>query len=105
RSGGRVFERMVDDLSGRVKALRREKRTALGKGRELRYTVYPLALTETLVPVGPESYLVYAERHGIQQARHRVFLLGVRQDLSGKRPGSLKEVPAVSSAEVLAGLP
>jgi DNA (cytosine-5)-methyltransferase 1 len=104
-STNRLFERIVDDLSDPLRAVRREGRTALGKDRILRYSVYPLALNETLVPVGPESYLVYAERHGIPQARHRVFLLGVRQDLHGKRPGSLRVVPSVSVKSVLAGLP
>jgi DNA (cytosine-5)-methyltransferase 1 len=104
-STNRLFERIVDDLSDPMKAIRREGRTALGNRREFQYRVYPLALTETLVPIGPESYLVYAERHGITQARHRVFLLGVRQYLDGERPSSLKEVPAVRAKDVLAGLP
>jgi DNA (cytosine-5)-methyltransferase 1 len=101
----RLFERIVDDLSQPLKALRREGRTAAGTPRTLRYSVYPLAMTETLLPLGPESYLVYAERHGIPQARHRVFLLGVRQDLDGERPSCLKEGQPVPSKLVLAGLP
>jgi DNA (cytosine-5)-methyltransferase 1 len=101
----RLFERIVDDLSDPLKAIRREGRTAVGKGRVLRYSVYPLGLTETLIPMGPGSYLVYAERHGVPQARHRVILLGVRQDLDGKRPNNLKEVREVPSMKVLGGLP
>jgi DNA (cytosine-5)-methyltransferase 1 len=104
-SANRLVERIVDDLSNPLKAIRREGRTALGKGRELRYSVYPLALSEPLDPVGPESFLVYAERHGIPQARHRVFLIGVRQDLHRHIPGNLKEVRPVPATAVLAGLP
>lgn len=37
----------------------------------------------------PESFLVYSENYGIPQARHRVFILGVRNDISAK-PRALK---------------
>ena len=37
----------------------------------------------------PESFVVYSENYGIPQARHRVFILGVRNDISAK-PSALK---------------
>jgi DNA (cytosine-5)-methyltransferase 1 len=37
----------------------------------------------------PESFVVYSENYGIPQARHRVFILGVRNDISAK-PRALK---------------
>jgi DNA (cytosine-5)-methyltransferase 1 len=100
-----LFQRIADDLRDPVKALRREQRTTLNKGSAPRYDVYPLAQPETLVPSGPENYLVRAERYGVPQARHRVVLLGVRSDLGVKRPGSLRERAIASCGEVLSGLP
>jgi DNA (cytosine-5)-methyltransferase 1 len=32
----------------------------------------------------PQSFVVYSENYGIPQARHRVFILGVRNDISAK---------------------
>ncbi len=32
----------------------------------------------------PESFVVYSERYGIPQGRHRVFILGVRNDIASK---------------------
>lgn len=39
----------------------------------------------------PESFLVYSENYGIPQARHRVFILGVRNDISAK-PRALEPI-------------
>jgi len=104
-SAKRLFERIVDDLSNPLIAIGREGRTAVGKNRTLRYRIYPLALSDTLSPTDPGDYLVYAERHGVPQARHRVILMGVREDLDGKRPGNLRKIPPVCSKNVLDGLP
>lgn len=51
------------------------------------------------------DYLVEAERHGIPQARHRVFLLGVRMDRYPGRLGSLPSRSPVSVDAVISDLP
>lgn len=54
-----------------------------------RYRLIPLAAGDdgdqlgagSLLGFTPESFLVRAERHGIPQARHRVIILGIAEDL------------------------
>src|SRR5690606_22188021 len=50
------------------------------------------------------AFLVRAEEYGVPQARHRIFIIGVRRGL-GARPGRLDGQSEVSSADVLADLP
>lgn len=102
-SAKRLFERIVDDLKNPVAATVREGRAAGGK-RDLRYNIYPLTVSENLFALNPRDYLVYTERHGVPQARHRVILLGVRSDLSGQ-PKRLRESKPVAAGRVLSGLP
>ena len=44
----------------------------------------------------PESFVVYSEKYGVPQARHRVFILGVRNDISAQ-PRTL--VPALQPVD------
>jgi len=48
---------------------------------------------------------VRAERHGIPQSRHRVILLGIREDLCDVTPAVLPRQSPVPAGEVLDGLP
>lgn len=53
----------------------------------------------------PEDYIVKCERFGIPQARHRVILLGVREDLAVFLPDILKAEDPICTEDVLNGLP
>lgn len=46
---------------------------------EAGYTIYSLVVAD---PQKPSDYVVKAERYGIPQARHRVILLGIRNDMA-----------------------
>jgi DNA (cytosine-5)-methyltransferase 1 len=96
--GNKIFSRICDDLSGAG------------------YSLFGLsgkpAKTGDLFDGGEwnaASFLIKAEEHGIPQKRHRVFVLGVRNDLVNSRwthetfalPKS--EAPSVSAA--ISGLP
>ena len=52
----------------------------------------------------PTDFVIKTEEYGIPQARHRVIILGVRNDIYGK-PEPLALSPRVTSAEVLNDLP
>lgn len=52
----------------------------------------------------PEDYLVRCEDYGIPQARHRLILLGVRDDIE-VRPQALVPQRAIPARRVLQGLP
>jgi DNA (cytosine-5)-methyltransferase 1 len=53
----------------------------------------------------PEDYIVKCERFGIPQARHRVILLGVREDLASVLPATMQAKDTVCVESVLNGLP
>src|SRR5262249_50612969 len=55
-------------------------------------------------PSRASDFVVQCEDFGIPQARHRIILLGLRQDVT-QNPKCLKPRPHVSAREVLEGLP
>ena len=63
---------------------------ALGKDDGLAYTLVSLD-RDTLMPTDPEpdDFIVRAEDHGVPQARHRVIICGIRNDVISK----LSDVP------------
>lgn len=68
---------------------------------EAGYTIHSLVVD---TPQKPSDYVVKAERYGIPQARHRVILLGIRNDLD-VNPAQLKRHPEETVREVLIGIP
>lgn len=52
-----------------------------------------------------DAFLVRAEEHGVPQKRHRVFILGVRKDLSISPKTLRAKDPTIDVAEALAGIP
>jgi len=104
--GKPIFPRIIEDLSNPDRALG-------VKNGGVRYRFLPLAAER---PVGdfsdgaadPEDFIVKAERYGVPQARHRVIIVGIREDLRLPRNfsmtlnGGQHEVPA---SAVLMGLP
>ncbi|MFN4241830.1 MAG: DNA cytosine methyltransferase [Tepidisphaerales bacterium] len=108
-----VFARMLDDLSRPASALAREGRPRPLRGRGLRYRLYPVAPPADLFGTAvngestdPRDFVVRAERFGVPQARHRVIVVGVREDFSSRGPAPLLEAgEVVTVRDVLAGLP
>jgi len=50
------------------------------------------------------NYIVKAENHGLPQARHRVILIGVREDID-KKPRKLDYATAPTVAEIIESMP
>ncbi|BFM22217.1 DNA cytosine methyltransferase [Gilvimarinus japonicus] len=100
-NGEVIFPKILEDLSspGRV-----TKKKGI-KG----YKIYSLA-TEAEDPLNPShpnssDYLIRSELYGIPQARHRVILLGVRDDIT-KTPKTLKSADKlVTVDQVISDLP
>jgi len=120
----RIFERICEDLQDPVKALQRGQRSLRRKHRTQpapphRYRLFPLAdyagaaENYSLFPDDKRAvnrtdlrrFVVRMEQHGVPQARHRVIILGIREDLSGIMPGALRLTAPVGVKPVLAGLP
>lgn len=99
----RLFDRILGDLQSPREALRREGRSLMGR-RNYRYRVHSVAAPDARDPVGVRDYVVHAERYGIPQARHRVILIGVREDLDGLLP-SLAPTCESAASDVLEALP
>ncbi|MGE0125418.1 MAG: DNA cytosine methyltransferase [Vicinamibacterales bacterium] len=88
----RMFDRILADLESPGRSTRTRSRH--------RYRIFALTGSQNLFEeAGVSDYVVQAERHGVPQARHRVILVGVRDDIASGAAGSLRlqstpEVPA-----------
>lgn len=80
--GREMFQSIRGDLS--------RPDIALGRNEDLAYTLVSLD-RNTLIPTDPkpEDFIVRAEDHGVPQARHRVIIFGVRNDVMSR----LERVP------------
>jgi DNA (cytosine-5)-methyltransferase 1 len=85
-NSGSMFQRIVDDLQNPGVALKREKRTS---SRRPRYTIRALASGADHLKDDPAQFVVRSEEYGIPQSRHRVILLGVREDVVVEGTGRL----------------
>lgn len=105
-----VFRMILDDLRSPAhhvsvpEALR-------GKVSENSYTIFSLvkrAGSRNLfqpLEFQPGDYIIRSEQYGIPQARHRVILLGIRNDFCKRAPEILDETGPVTVKDVLSGLP
>jgi len=99
-----VFHRILEDLRDPAHALTREGRN----GEHVRkggYRIHSLAEDHVLENGNLRGSVIEAEKYGIPQARHRVILLGIRDDISGVKPGVLSKQPPVSVGSVIGSLP
>lgn len=72
---------------------------------DLVYKLYSLTHEEIAKgEVDPRLFLVRAEEHGIPQARHRMFIVGIRGDLSVK-PKLLRKMNAPTVYDTISSLP
>lgn len=90
-------------------------RTAKGEGgvgvfdlilsdmKDLGYSVY--SLVREGLELAPADYVIRAENYGVPQRRHRVILLGVRNEARLGSPRILGESDQVSTGDVLGDLP
>jgi DNA (cytosine-5)-methyltransferase 1 len=107
-NGRNVWHQMLADLGNPAEALKDDKISA--KRRYDGYRLYSLTIPFLeldifgLPTLDPSDYIVKCEQHGVPQARHRVFVLGVRADIATE-PGTLRTMQTVTAADVLDGLP
>lgn len=94
--GGPIFERVFEDLK------------SAGDG----YVLIPLtAEGDLLLDHQAKDFVVRAEEHGVPQARHRVFIVGLRSDLARGRklvgPLLAKSMPSQSNSvsAAIGGMP
>lgn len=100
----RIFHRIVEDLGDPARAVRREDRTLRRNGRRHLYRIFSL-VTSKEVNGNLNDSVIRAENYGIPQARHRVILLGIRDDLGQVCPKALTKQQSIPASKVLSDLP
>ncbi len=100
-----LFHKILEDLKSPQDALRREERSIESAQRTHSYRILPLALQKAREGNEVSDYVVSAEKHGVPQARHRVILVGVRDDLGEVSLAPLAELDEVPLSRVLDDLP
>lgn len=101
--GEKIFNTILGDLSDPDKAL---GETESGFG----YKIYSLSCAThfckgtSLDPFDVHDFVLKAEEYGIPQARHRVILLGVREDICAV-PRQLEKVSSNSVRDAIQSLP
>lgn len=109
-----MFDAIVRDLHDPAAALAGSMSPS---GRSKRYVLLPIHVdvengqerTAERVAGNPGEFIIRCENHGIAQARHRVIIMGVREDLMSpgvaKVPGLDTQCARESIEKALAGLP
>ncbi len=113
KAGGktRIFRKILDDLSDPASVF--PVTSGVAGGISYNYRIIPFypqehAVTDLFGTTGaPTDYIVESERHGVPQSRHRVILLGIRDDIDpvvfpGLNPSHVNPVPV---SAVLEGMP
>ena len=96
--GELVINRIISDLTAPKDALERESN---GPG----YRLYSLSEDELPgLQIDPRLFLVRAEKYGVPQARHRIFIIGIRRDIN-VRPGKLKPHKPPTLKQTIDNLP
>lgn len=106
--GAPIFDRILEDLSDPDLAME-HRPSAKGQG----YRLYSMLTGEcysrdkTLARIDPRSFILRAEEYGVPQRRHRIFILGVREDIDPDfdlvLPKSERPVPSLRT--VIGDLP
>ena len=102
--GDLLIRKILADLSDPAGALRINRNR-----RRHQYQIHSIVEDEwsslgLFEPRSHADFLVRSEYYGIPQERHRVILLGVRDDMGG-RPKRLEKRPSIPLKRVIMGLP
>ena len=100
--GKEIFEQMLEDLRHPAKVTKTLRKSGA------RYSLHSLVRKADLTsyPHDPGDFVLKCEDYGIPQSRHRVIIVGVREDLARQGMPVLEPHPEpVSARRVLGGLP
>lgn len=96
--GEPVIQKIVRDLTQPKKAIG-------NKDNGLSYRLYSLVKEgEFREGVSPAEFIVKAEEYGVPQARHRMFIVGVRSDLK-VTPSTLQKKSAPTVKDIIGNMP
>lgn len=106
-NGQNIFERILDDLQEPESAAIERMPQLRRRDQPVRYRVFSLTQRPDVQRHGRDQnhFVIEAERHGVPQNRHRVIVLGIREDLT-VIPRLLRELETKPSLwDVLSDLP
>ncbi len=98
-----IFQRILTDLEDPARAI--------GTSRSRRHRYRLVALGGRHAGDGlfgnhsPSGFIVRSEKHGVPQARHRLIVVGIRDDLGNADPEMLATIAPVPASLVLDDLP
>jgi len=96
--GKSAIQKIVNDLSEPARAIS-------NVSSDLTYNLYSLSEEEIAEgEIDPRMFIVRAEEYGVPQARHRMFIVGIRGDIK-VRPRTLKKIAAPTVREMIGSLP
>lgn len=97
-NGEPMIDKIVNDLSSPVRALK-------GSNNGLNYRLYSLSCSGGIKgDIDLRRFIVEAERYGVPQARHRIYILGIRSDIN-IQPSVLKEKKPPTVDQVIGSMP
>lgn len=105
-----IFEQLISDLRNPVDSYKKLRGEVNIPKSRTQYKIYslvkkPLGHTQNGQPIfNPSDFIIRSEEYGIPQTRHRVILLGIRQDLN-ITPEALVKQDAVPISMALNDLP
>lgn len=98
--GEKLFPGILNDLKNPNPALKRK-----GKGHQYEIRSFVVSMPADGGEPDPTDYLIRSEEYGVPQTRHRVILLGVRDDLTGIPSNILKFCSGPTVDQVIKNLP
>lgn len=98
-NGYQIFNEILEDLRRPKKAIKKR-----GAG-SLSYNLFSFTyLNEGNENMDSRSYVIKTEEYGVPQARHRIFVLGVRSDLNIS-PNTLEKTPPHTVGQIIGDMP
>lgn len=97
-----IFARILSDLSAPAEA---EGAPTKNSKRAHAYRLFSLSPRRAAEGPAGAHFVLRAEEHGVPQARHRVIIIGVRDDFTNSVPRPLATYDPVPVSAVLKGLP
>ena len=94
-----IFARILEDLEDPAAA------EIAGVAKSHQYRLFSLSPRRTKDAPKGGDFILRAEEHGVPQARHRVIIVGVRDDFTDQLPHALAICPPVPVASVLKQMP
>ncbi len=101
-NGEYIFDKILNDIKIPSKV---KKPTKKRFNKNETYSIYSLTIDKDPSELKREDFIIKSEEYGISQCRHRVILLGIRNDINIKPNTLEKQAKIISCKDVISDLP